>query len=66
MKILDVVDEFCRENALEYEVVDVAGLGFSKKMRLVLNRIKAPAVSFKGKTIEGIPTKDDLKALTSR
>jgi len=62
-KVLDVVSEFCRENGVEYEVVDITNLRFLSKMKLVFKRIKAPAVSFKGKSIEGIPTKEDLEVL---
>jgi hypothetical protein len=35
-------------------------------MGLVFKGIKAPTVSFKGKRIEGMPAKEDLKALITK
>ena len=66
IKVLDVVSEFCEENGLEYEVVDVTNLSSISKMKLVFKGIKAPTISFKGKTIEGVPTKEDLKVLIAK
>jgi len=66
IKVLDIIDEFCKENGLEYEIVDVASLGTVSKMRLMLKGIKAPTIIFKEKRIEGLPTKEDLKALISK
>jgi len=63
IKVLDVVNEFCKENGLEYEIVDITNLSFISKMKLVFKGIKAPTISFKGKKIEGVPTNTDLKAL---
>ena len=66
IKVLDVVSKFCEENGLEYEIVDVANLGVAGKMKLVFKGIKAPMVAYKGRKIEGVPTKEDLKVLTAR
>jgi len=66
IKVLDAVTKFCRENGLEYEVVDITSLNFAGKMKLVFKGIKAPTVSFKGKRIEGMPAKEDLKALITK
>jgi len=66
MKAIDVVGEFCKENGLEYEVVDIAKVSFVSKMKLVFKGMKAPTISFEGKKIEGIPTKEDLKTLISK
>lgn len=63
IRVFDVVSEFCKENGLEYEIVDITNLSFISKMQLVFKGIKAPTISFKGKKIKGIPTKEDLKAL---
>lgn len=63
VKVVDVVSEFCRENGLEYEIVDVTSLSSIGKMKLVFKGIKAPTVSFGGRKIEGVPTREDLKAL---
>lgn len=66
IKVLDVINEFCKENALEYEVVDVTNLSSMNKMKLVFKGIKTPTISFKGKKIEGVPTKEDLKVLITK
>lgn len=65
IKVLDVVREFCEETGLEYEVVDITDLSSIGKMKLVFKGIKAPTIIFKGKRIEGIPTKEDLKVLVA-
>ena len=66
MKAIDVVGEFCEENGLECEVVDMTSLAFISKMKLMFKGMKAPTISFEGKKIEGIPTKEDLKTLVSK
>ena len=43
--------------------MDVADLSFLSKMKLLFNGIKAPAISFKGKKIEGWATKEELDVL---
>jgi hypothetical protein len=63
MKVIDVVAQFCEESGLEYEVVDITNRGFISKMKFMFKGIKAPTISFRGKKIEGIPTKEDLKVL---
>lgn len=66
VKAIDVVDKFCEENELEYEVVDITNVSFVNKMKFMFKGIKAPTISFEGRRIEGIPTKEDLKTLTSK
>lgn len=66
VKAVEVVDEFCEEHGLEYEVVDLTTLSFVRKMKFIFRRTKAPTTSFKGKQIEGIPTIEGLKALVSK
>jgi len=66
IEILNVVNKFCKENGLEYEVIDIANLSFISKMKLMFRGTKAPTISFKGGKIEGVPTKADLKALIAK
>ena len=66
MKAIDVVGEFCEESGLEYEVVDIANVSFVSKMKFMFKGMKAPTISFRGKKIEGVPTKEDLKALIGK
>ena len=65
IKAIDVVSEFCEDNGLECEVVDIAKMSFVSKMKLMFKGIKAPAATFKGEKIEGVPTKKDLEVLTA-
>jgi len=66
VKAIGVVGKFCEENELEYEVVDLTNLDFISKMKLMFKGIKAPTISFEGRRMEGIPTKESLKTLTSK
>jgi len=65
-KAVDVVNEFCEENGLEYEIVDIENLSSLGKMKLLFKGIKAPTIILKGKKIEGVPTKEDLKVLNEK
>ncbi|UCF59325.1 MAG: hypothetical protein JSV15_02635 [Candidatus Bathyarchaeota archaeon] len=66
MKAVVIVSEFCQQNGLEYEVVDMRNTGFASKMKLMFKGIAAPTISFRGKKIEGIPTKENLETLISK
>jgi hypothetical protein len=66
LKAVNMVDEFCKENGLEYEVVDIASVSFVSRMKFMFKGIKAPTISFKGKKIEGVPTEEDLKVLVAK
>ena len=65
-KAVNIVREFCEENALEFEIVDIASLGFTEKMRIAFKKIRAPTIVFKEKKIEGVPTKEDLEILIAK
>lgn len=65
MKAVDVVCEFCEENGIEYEIVDIENLSSLSKMKLMLKGIRAPTIFFRGKKIEGVPSKEDLRALNA-
>ncbi len=62
--IVDMIIKLCEENNLEYEVVDVANLGFMGKVKLLFKRIAAPSIVFEDKKIVE-PTEEDVKALLS-
>jgi hypothetical protein len=65
LKVLDAVSEFCEENGLEYEIVDIAKLSFVSKLKLMFKGMKAPTLAFRGKRFDGIPSREALEALTS-
>ena len=66
IEAIDVVSKFCEENGFEYEVVDITNMSFANKMKFMFKGIKAPTISFRGKKIEGVPTKEDLKVLIGK
>jgi hypothetical protein len=57
------VEDFCTDNRLEYEIVDLGTLSVLTKMKLRLKGVKTPAISCEGKTLCGIPSLEDLKEL---
>jgi len=65
LETIDVVGQFCEINGLQCEIVNMTNLGWLRKMKLVLQGIKAPTTIFRGKRIEGPPAKEDLEALIS-
>jgi len=57
------IDDFCKNNGLKYEVVDLRRASLSAKFRLRMKGIKTPTISFKEKVLQGIPSDEDLKKL---
>lgn len=64
-KAVEVIHEFCEESGLEYEIIDIENLSSLGKMRLMFKGIKAPTTIFKGEMIEGVPSKEHLRALNA-
>lgn len=62
-KVVHLVREFSEENGLEFEIIDLADSGFLTGLKLLVKRISAPSVAFRGKIIEGIPTREELGSL---
>ena len=65
-KIVETMSEICEEKNLAYEIVDIANLSLLGKMKLFFKGIRAPTIVLEGKKIEGIPTQEDLEALTNK
>jgi hypothetical protein len=57
------IDDFCRKNALEYEVVDIGRMSFLAKLGLRLKGVKTPAICSGEKVLCGIPSEEDMKKL---
>ncbi len=55
------IEDFCRNNALEYEVVDIGKMSFLVKLDLRMKGIKTPAVCFEKKVLCGIPSEENMK-----
>lgn len=60
-EVLMRIDNFCKNNALEYEVVDVGRLSFLAKLGLRKKGIRTPAICVGEKTLCGIPSDEDMK-----
>lgn len=65
-KAVDLVDQFSRENELDFEIIDLANKGLIAKMKFFLKGWKTPVITFKGETIEGFATKEELEALLQK
>jgi hypothetical protein len=64
-RALTFIEEYCRNNGLEYEVIDLAAMSFLQKLQLRMKGIKAPAVCYEEEIVRGIPAEDDLRKLTT-
>jgi hypothetical protein len=57
------VEDFCRRNAIEFDVVDVGNLSFLEKVRGRIVGLRTPAVSCGKKLFNGIPSETNLMEL---
>jgi hypothetical protein len=58
-----MVEDFCRNKGLQYEVVDLGQMSFSKKLRSKMMGMKTPAVCCQEKAFYGVPKQADLEGL---
>lgn len=63
MQILNLVQQFSEKHGLEFEVIDLADCSFKLKLKFLMKGIKAPAIVFKDKIIQGNPTREELEQL---
>jgi hypothetical protein len=63
MKIIDLVKEISEKHGLEFEIINLDDCNFVEKTKLILKGIKAPAICFKDKIIQGTPTAEELERL---
>jgi hypothetical protein len=62
-EVLMRIDNFCKNNTLEYEVVDVGSMSFLAKLGLRRKGIKTPAICLGEKRLCGIPSEEDMEKL---
>ena len=62
-EVLMRIDNFCKNNALEYEVVDIGNMSFLARLGLRMKGVKTPAICSGEKTLCGIPSDEDMKKL---
>ncbi len=61
--VLMQVEGFCRNNNLEFEVVDLGTMSLLAKLRLRMKGLKTPAVGCGEKIFSGVPNGKDLREL---
>jgi hypothetical protein len=57
------IEDFCRNNNLEFEIVDLGTVGFLGKLKVRLKGLKTPAVCSGNRTFNGVPSEEDFKEL---
>ena len=62
-KALTSVEECCKGNGLEYEVIDLGAMSYLQRLRLRMKGIKTPAVCCGNKTLRGVPSEESLRGL---
>jgi hypothetical protein len=59
-KAIDLVEQFSRENGLEYEIIDLAKAGVATRLKFIMKGWKAPTTIWEKETLKGLPTKEQL------
>ena len=62
-KVLMRVEDFCKNNGLEYNIIDLGTTSFLARLRLRMKGVNAPAICCGEKIICGVPSEEDLKKL---
>ena len=57
------VEDFCRSNGLEFEIVDVGQMSFLSRLRLRIGGLKTPSVCCGERVLKGLPTEETLGRL---
>lgn len=65
-KVIDLVEQFSKENGLNHEIIDLNKAGPMTRLKFVLKRWKVPVVSIENETIIGLPTKEQLESILRR
>jgi len=62
-EVLMRVEDFCKNNGLEYNVIDLGTASFLARLRLRMKGVNAPAICCGEKIICGVPSEEDFKKL---
>jgi len=65
-KAIDLVEQFSKENGLNYEIIDLNKAGLMTQLKFVLKGWKVPVISIENETIIGLPTKEQLGSILRR
>lgn len=62
-EVLMRVEDFCNNNSLEFEVIDLGTTGFLRRLKLRMKGLKNSAISCGEKIVYGVPGEEGLKEL---
>ena len=65
-EVLMRVEDFCKNNGLEYNIIDLGTTSFLARLRLRMKGVNSPAICCGEKIICGVPSEEDLKRLLRR
>ena len=65
-KAIDLVEQFSKENGLDYEIIDLAKAGRKTQLNFIMKGWKVPVISIGNETITRLPTKEELASLLRR
>ena len=57
------VEDFCKNNGLQYNIIDLGTMSFLARLRLRMKGVNAPAICYGEKMLYGVPSEEDLKKL---
>jgi glutaredoxin len=60
---LAAVEGYCKDNGLEYEVIDLGRMSSLRKLLLRMKGIKTPTLCYEDKMLCGVPTEESLRRL---
>lgn len=62
-EVLRRVEIFCKDNGLEFEVVDLATIGFLARLKMKMKGLRTPATCCGEKIVFGVPSEEVLREL---
>jgi len=62
-QFLMMVEAFCKNNGLEFEIIDVGTVNFLTRMKLQIKGLRTPAIKCGEKIVQGSLGEEDLKNL---
>jgi len=66
-KALELAAQFCGENKLDLEIIDLTNVGFAKKAKLFLAGVrKVPAIAFRGEILTELSSIEKSKTLPQK
>lgn len=63
VEAINLVKEISEKYGFEFEIIDAADCGTMEKLKLMMKRVKAPAIFFRNKIIQGDLTREKLERL---